>query len=52
MSRGGPSQAGKTTLLEKIKTLYTDLEGMQPDKILPTVGLNSARPAPRLSPLT
>mmetsp|Transcript_8718 Transcript_8718/g.28754 ORF Transcript_8718/g.28754 Transcript_8718/m.28754 type:complete len:353 (-) Transcript_8718:247-1305(-) len=39
----GLAQAGKTTLLEKIKTLYTDLEGMQPDKILPTVGLNIGR---------
>jgi len=39
----GIDKAGKTTLLEKIKTLYTDLEGMQPDKILPTVGLNIGR---------
>ena len=29
------------TLLEKIKTLYTDTPGLSPDKIAPTVGQNS-----------
>ena len=36
----GLDQAGKTTLLEKIKGTYSDLPGMDSDKILPTVGLN------------
>jgi len=30
------------TLLEKIKTLYNDTPGLPPDKIVPTVGQNSA----------
>lgn len=29
------------TLLEKIKTLYTDTPGLTPDRIGPTVGQNS-----------
>ena len=36
----GLDQAGKTTVLEKVKDIYTGLPGMEPDKILPTVGLN------------
>ena len=36
----GLDHAGKTTVLEKIKGMYSDLPGMDPDKILPTVGLN------------
>ena len=32
--------AGKTTLLERLKTIYTDFPGLDADKILPTVGLN------------
>lgn len=36
----GLDKAGKTTVLEKIKGMYSDLPGMDPDKILPTVGLN------------
>lgn len=36
----GLDQAGKTTVLEKVKGIYTGLPGMEPDKILPTVGLN------------
>lgn len=36
----GLDQAGKTTALEKIKGTFSDLPGMDPDKILPTVGLN------------
>lgn len=37
---GVGAQAGKTTLLERIKTLYSDIQGLDPSKILPTVGLN------------
>ena len=36
----GLDKAGKTTVLEKVKGMYSDLPGMDPDKILPTVGLN------------
>lgn len=36
----GLDQAGKTTVLERVKGMYTNLPGMDPDKILPTVGLN------------
>lgn len=39
----GLDKAGKTNLLEKLKTLYTDMLGMEPSKILPTVGLNVGR---------
>lgn len=39
----GLDQAGKTTVLEKVKGTYTGLPGMDPDKILPTVGLNVGR---------
>ena len=39
----GVDKAGKTTLLEKMKTLYTDFMGLEPEKILPTVGLNVGR---------
>eukprot|EP00873_Tetraselmis_striata_P017538 jgi/Tetstr1/437802/TSEL_026443.t1 len=39
----GVDKAGKTTLLEKMKTLYTDYMGLEPEKILPTVGLNVGR---------
>lgn len=31
------------TLLEKLKSLYTNLEGLPPDRIVPTVGLNIGR---------
>lgn len=31
------------TLLEKLKTRYTNLEGLPPDRIVPTVGLNIGR---------
>lgn len=37
----GLDNAGKTTMLEKIKTLYNAIPGMHPDKIGPTVGQNS-----------
>lgn len=38
----GIDNAGKTTLLEKIKTVYLGVQGLPPDKITPTVGLNIA----------
>lgn len=31
------------TLLEKLKTLYSEIEGLPPDRIVPTVGLNIGR---------
>lgn len=31
------------TLLEKLKSHYSNLEGMPPDRIVPTVGLNIGR---------
>lgn len=34
--------SAQTTFLENVKTQYTKAEGIHPDKIGPTVGLNSA----------
>uniref|UniRef100_A0A7C9CUX8 Uncharacterized protein n=1 Tax=Opuntia streptacantha TaxID=393608 RepID=A0A7C9CUX8_OPUST len=39
----GIDKAGKTSLLEKLKELYLNLEGLPPDRIVPTVGLNIGR---------
>ncbi|KAF9452760.1 P-loop containing nucleoside triphosphate hydrolase protein [Macrolepiota fuliginosa MF-IS2] len=39
----GLDGAGKTTFLEKIKTLYNDVPGLTPDKIGPTVGQNTGK---------
>ncbi|KAK9799011.1 hypothetical protein WJX73_004244 [Symbiochloris irregularis] len=39
----GLDKAGKTNLLERLKTLYTDTPGLESDKVLPTVGLNVGR---------
>ncbi|GER25263.1 ADP-ribosylation factor [Striga asiatica] len=39
----GIDKAGKTTLLEKLKSQYSNVEGLPPDKIVPTVGLNIGR---------
>ncbi|GAB2233431.1 hypothetical protein Droror1_Dr00002654 [Drosera rotundifolia] len=39
----GTDKAGKTTLLEKLKELYLNLESLPPDRIVPTVGLNIGR---------
>ena len=39
----GLDRAGKTTFLERLKSLYTAHEGLEPEKIRPTVGLNVAR---------
>ncbi|KAF8065539.1 Pyroxd2 [Scenedesmus sp. PABB004] len=36
----GLDRAGKTNVLEKLKALLTDLPGMEPGQIMPTVGLN------------
>ncbi|XP_038686041.1 ADP-ribosylation factor-related protein 1-like [Tripterygium wilfordii] len=39
----GIDKAGKTTLLEKLKSTYSNSEGLPPDRIVPTVGLNIGR---------
>ncbi|XP_015878052.1 uncharacterized protein LOC107414454 isoform X1 [Ziziphus jujuba] len=39
----GIDKAGKTTFLEKLKSTYSNLEGLPPDRIVPTVGLNIGR---------
>ncbi|KAF3320792.1 ADP-ribosylation factor-related protein 1-like protein [Carex littledalei] len=39
----GIDKAGKTTLLEKVKSIYSKMEGVPPDRIVPTVGLNIGR---------
>ncbi|XP_051142540.1 uncharacterized protein LOC127259327 isoform X1 [Andrographis paniculata] len=39
----GIDKAGKTTFLEKLKSQYLNLEGLPPDRIVPTVGLNIGR---------
>ncbi|KAI5120348.1 hypothetical protein M0805_009423 [Coniferiporia weirii] len=39
----GLDGAGKTTFLERVKSLYTGLPGLPPDKIGPTVGQNMGK---------
>ncbi|XP_019169904.1 PREDICTED: ADP-ribosylation factor-related protein 1 [Ipomoea nil] len=39
----GIDKAGKTTLLEKLKSQFSNSEGLPPDRIVPTVGLNIGR---------
>lgn len=39
----GIDKSGKTTLLEKLKSQYSNTEGLPPDRIVPTVGLNIGR---------
>lgn len=39
----GVDKAGKTTLLERLKTMYGPVPGTDPERILPTVGLNVGR---------
>lgn len=39
----GVHKAGKTSLLEKLKAIYLNSEGLPPDRIVPTVGLNIGR---------
>ena len=36
----GLDQAGKTTMLEKIKRIFCNQEGIPPEKVPPTVGMN------------
>ena len=47
----GLDHAGKTALLERLKTLYTDSPELEAEKILPTVGLNIGRFEAHGSPL-
>ena len=47
----GLDKAGKTTVLERLKSLYTDATGLEPGQILPTVGLNIARFEVKNTPL-
>ncbi|KAI7865811.1 ADP-ribosylation factor family-domain-containing protein [Spinellus fusiger] len=39
----GLDNAGKTTLLERIKAVFMGVAGLAPDRIAPTVGLNIGR---------
>ena len=39
----GLDHAGKTTLLERIKTQFGNLPGIPPEKIPPTIGMNLAK---------
>lgn len=39
----GLDYAGKTTLLERLKTTYGKIPGIPPDRIPPTIGMNLAR---------
>ncbi|XP_048127489.1 ADP-ribosylation factor-related protein 1 isoform X1 [Rhodamnia argentea] len=39
----GIDKAGKTTFLEKLKSIYLNMESLPPDRIVPTVGLNIGR---------
>ncbi|KQK15202.1 hypothetical protein BRADI_1g21210v3 [Brachypodium distachyon] len=39
----GVHKAGKTTFLEKLKSIYSKGEGLPHDRIVPTVGLNIGR---------
>ena len=39
----GLDNAGKTTLLERIKTQFGNMPGIPPDKIPPTIGMNLAK---------
>ncbi|CAA2997346.1 ADP-ribosylation factor-related 1 [Olea europaea subsp. europaea] len=39
----GIDKAGKTTVLEKLKSQYCNVEGLPADRIVPTVGLNIGR---------
>lgn len=47
----GLDKAGKTTLLERLKTAYASVPGTDRDKILPTVGLNVGRMQAYQAPL-
>jgi len=39
----GIDHAGKTTILEKIKSMYGKTPGLPPEKIPPTIGMNLAK---------
>ncbi|KAK3447229.1 hypothetical protein EUGRSUZ_A02800 [Eucalyptus grandis] len=39
----GIDKAGKSTFLEKLKSIYLNTESLPPDRIVPTVGLNIGR---------
>ncbi|CAH9103442.1 unnamed protein product [Cuscuta epithymum] len=39
----GIDKAGKTTLLENLKSQFLNIEALPPDRIVPTVGLNIGR---------
>ena len=39
----GLDRAGKTALLEKLKTLFAEAPGLELEKLVPTVGLNIGR---------
>eukprot|EP01035_Chromulina_nebulosa_P017822 gene17822-23433_t len=39
----GLDHAGKSTILEKIKTLFGKIHGLPPEKIPPTIGMNLAK---------
>ncbi|KAK3151818.1 hypothetical protein QOZ80_3AG0251010 [Eleusine coracana subsp. coracana] len=39
----GVDKAGKTTLLEKLKSIYLKGEGLPLDRVVPTIGLNIGR---------
>ncbi|KAL1928154.1 hypothetical protein VTP01DRAFT_3070 [Rhizomucor pusillus] len=48
----GLDNAGKTTLLERIKTIFLGVAGLPPERIAPTVGLNIGRVDIRSSRIT
>ncbi|XLU66440.1 hypothetical protein S245_025493, partial [Arachis hypogaea] len=39
----GIDKAEKITLLERMKSVYSNIESLPPDRIVPTVGLNVGR---------
>ena len=48
----GLDDAGKTTLLEQMKSLYQGKDPLPPSKITPTVGLNCTSPSQTYHPIT
>jgi len=39
----GIDGAGKTSALERVKDAYTDVKGLRPEQIIPTIGMNIAK---------
>ena len=39
----GIDGSGKTSVLERIKDAYTDVTGLRPEQIIPTIGMNIAK---------